>query len=172
MADPDFDEFYRATVGRTLRYAHGVAGDLGTAQDLVQEAYVRAWQRWRTVSSYDHADAWLRTVITRLATDRWRRIALHRRYVTMTGPPGPAEPPGEDTVLLVRALRQLPVRQRQVLALHYLLDRTIEQIAEEVGAAEGTVKSWLSRGRSALARELEATGADEPVQPRDVRHAR
>ncbi len=157
----DFDEFYRATAHRTLRYAYAVTGDLGHAQDLTQEAYVRAWQRWRTVTGYDNAEAWLRVVVTRLATDRWRRLAVRRRFAERDQPVPPAQPPSEDTVLVSTALRRLPLQQRRVVAMHYLLDLPVSQIAAETGTAEGTVKSWLSRGRTTLAELLAEARPEE-----------
>ena len=64
------------------------------------------------------------------------------------------EEPGPDRVALVRALRRLPERQRQALVLHHMAGLTVAEIAADAGVAEGTVKSWLSRGRQALAAEL------------------
>jgi len=148
----DFVEFYRATSPRTLRYAYGLTGDLPQAQDVVQEAYARAWQRWRKVRGYDDAEAWLRLVVTRLVFDWWRHLAVRRKAPTARV--GVVSPPSEDTVLLTTALRQLPEPQRRALALHYLLDLPIGQIATETGVPEGTVKSWLSRGRAGLAEAL------------------
>jgi RNA polymerase sigma-70 factor (ECF subfamily) len=150
----DFDSFYRDTSRRLLRYAYGLTGDPGEAQDLVQEAYARAWQRWRKVSGYEDPEAWLRLVVNRLSTDRWRRIGIRRARAAAEPPPTPVGPPSEDLVLLVRAMRELPDSQRRALALHYLLDRSVAEIAAETGAALGTVKSWLSRGRTALAAAL------------------
>jgi RNA polymerase sigma-70 factor (ECF subfamily) len=69
-------------------------------------------------------------------------------------------PPSEDVVLLVRAMRTLPDAHRRALALHYLLDRSVGEIAAETGAATGTVKSWLSRGRAALAAALGVTATE------------
>ncbi len=157
----DFDGFYRDTSRRLLRYAYGLTGDPGEAQDLVQEAYARAWQRWRRVSAYEDPEAWLRLVVNRLSTDRWRRIGIRRARAAAEPPPAPAGPPSEDLVLLVRAMRELPEAQRRALALHYLLDRSIAEIAAETGAALGTVKSWLSRGRTALAAALSETPVEE-----------
>lgn len=155
MADAEgFDEFYRGTSPRLMRYAYVVTGDMSAAQDLVQEAYVRAWQRWPKLAQYDQAEAWLRMVVSRLATDRWRRIGVRRRAAAAARSPDPVPPPSENTVLLVTALRTLPVPQRRALALHYLLDLPIGDIAAETGASVGTVKSWLSRGRAALAESL------------------
>lgn len=153
MADVDgFDAFYRGTATRLLRYAYGLTGDPAEAQDLVQEAYARAWQRWRRVSGYEDAEAWLRLIVTRLATDRWRRLSVRRARAQR--PPDPVAPPSEDTVLLVAALRTLPAGHRRALALHYLLDRSVAEIAAETGVSVNTVKSWLARGRGGLAAAL------------------
>ncbi|MEV0127914.1 SigE family RNA polymerase sigma factor [Dactylosporangium sp. NPDC050688] len=149
-----FDEFYRATSARLMRFGYAVCGDLTEAQDLVQEAYTRAWQHWRAVTDHPNPEGWLRLVVTRLATDRQRRIGRWRAALLRVGPPGTARPPSEDTVVLVAALRRLPVAHRQALALHYLFDLPISEIAAETGVAEGTVKSWLSRGRMGLAAAL------------------
>jgi RNA polymerase sigma-70 factor (ECF subfamily) len=156
-----FDEFYRATSARVLRYAYAVTGDLADAQDAVQEAYTRAWRDWRKVARHPAPEAWVRLVVSRLAVDRHRREAGWRRAVARTGPQPPVAPPGEETVLLTTALRRLPGTQRQALALHYLCGLSVAEIAEETGAAEGTVKSWLSRGRAALAEQL----AERPDRP-------
>jgi RNA polymerase sigma-70 factor (sigma-E family) len=146
-----FDEFYRGTAKRLLSYAYGFTGDPVEAQDLVQEAYTRAWQRWRRVRAYDDAEAWLRLVVTRLATDRWRRLGVRRAVAAASRPLNPVEPPSDDTVLLVMALRLLPATHRRAIVLFYLLDRSVAEIATETGASVNTVKSWLARGRTALA---------------------
>ena len=148
----DFDAFYRDTSRRLLRYAYGLTGDPGEAQDLVQEAYARAWQRWRRLAGYEEPEAWLRLVVNRLAPDRWRRLGVRRSRSVSA--PEPVAPPSEDVVLLVTAMRTLPAAHRRALALHYLLDRSVAEIAAETGASTGTVKSWLSRGRAGLAAAL------------------
>lgn len=156
-----FDDFYRSTSGRTLRYGYAVADDPAEAQDLVQEAYARAWRQWGRLAAHPAPEAWLRLVISRLATDRWRRLRSWRLAASRTGPPDDVRPPGEETVLLVGALRQLPVRQRQALALHYLFDMSVEEVAREAGVPTGTVKSWLARGRARLAELLPGVVAEE-----------
>jgi RNA polymerase sigma-70 factor (sigma-E family) len=155
--DDAFDVFYRATCRRLIRFAYGLTGDPVEAQDLVQEAYVRAWQRWRRLRGYDDAEAWLRLVVTRLVTDRWRWLGVRRAASASEPPPLPVEPPSEDTVLVVGALRSLPMAQRRALVLHYLLDRPVADIAIETGASIGTVKSWLSRGRANMLAALRMT---------------
>lgn len=152
----EFDEFYRATVQRLVRYAYGLTADATDAQDLAQEAYARAWQRWNRVRAYDAPEAWLRTVVTRLATDRWRRMSLRRNRPQPQ--PGPEPAPGDDRVFVAALLASLPADQRRALALHYLADLAVEQVAAEMGANPNTVKSWLSRGRAALAARLAEQG--------------
>lgn len=163
MAESDeFDTFYRGTAPRLLRYAYGLTTDAAEAQDLVQEAYARAWPRWRRLRAYDDPEAWLRLVVTRLATDWWRRARVRREVGAAQGPPAPIPPPDEDVVMLIGALRTLSPIQRRALTLHYLLDRSVGQIAAETGASEGTVKSWLFRGRTALA-EVLRSHLDDPT---------
>jgi RNA polymerase sigma-70 factor (ECF subfamily) len=61
----EFEHFYLGTRHRLLRYAYGLTGDLAEAQDFTQEAYARAWARWRRLSRYEQPEAWLRLVVTR-----------------------------------------------------------------------------------------------------------
>ena len=152
-----FDEFYRATRVRICACIYALTGDLAEAQDATQEAYVRAWERWRTVRSYADPEAWVRSVAWRVAASRWRkarnRLAAHGRY-------GPAEPvpgPNEDAVAVTRALRRLPEPQRVAVVLHHLVGLTVDQVAAETGVPVGTVKARLSRGRTALSALLQAS---------------
>ena len=168
-AASEFDAFYRDTSRRLTRYAYGLTGDPAEAQDLVQEAYARAWQRWRRLSRYDEPEAWLRVVVSRLSTDRWRRLRMHRTHGATTAQAATTPAPSDDTVLLVRAMRTLPDAQRRALVLHYLLDLSVGEIAAETGAPAGTVKSWLSRGRAGLATALGVS--DSPQRAEGAHHA-
>lgn len=84
----------------------------------------------------------------------------YSRLVSRHGSPGPRDAPGlsPDRVAVVAALRALPSAQRECLALHYLVDLSIADIARTIGVPEGTVKARLSRGRQRLSQLL----ADEP----------
>lgn len=73
MHDRRYTEFYEGTWHRVLTYLYAVSGDRSTAQDLAQEAYARAWQRWDTVGEYADPEAWVRTVGYRLCLNRWRK---------------------------------------------------------------------------------------------------
>jgi RNA polymerase sigma-70 factor (ECF subfamily) len=149
-ARPDFAEFYAATFARLTVQIHAFVGDHAEAQDLVQEAYCRAFARWSTLSRYDEPLAWVNRVAWNLAVSRWRRLTLLRRRMHDLSPPDVAGP-SAASVDLARALGQLPPNQRRAIVLHYLQDMSVADIAAFTGAAEGTVKAWLHRGRTALA---------------------
>ena len=146
----DFDEFYSSSAARLVRHGYALTGDLAEAQDIAQEAFARAWQRWSMVRECDSPEAWVRRVATNLAASRWRRIRVARAAAGHAADQHAPEV-STDTVALVSGLRTLPERQRTVLVLHYMCDLTVDQIAAELGCPPGSVKSWLSRGRTALA---------------------
>ena len=152
--EADFDEFYRAGRRRVLGYVYVLTGDVTEAQDVVQEAFVRAWQRWATVGRYPDPESWVRVVAARIAISRWRRGRSRARAYARHGAPAPIDGPTPDTMVLVDALRRLPANQRTALALHYVLGMSVADIASETDVAVGTVKARLSRGRAALARLL------------------
>lgn len=149
----DFSEFYAAHFHSLTVQLFAHTGDLGEAQDVVQEAFCRALARWSRLVEYDDPVAWVRRVAWNLATSRWRRVrtavAFARRHREESVPE-----PSPDRVVLVAALATLPERQRQAVVLHYLADLPLSTIAAELGVAEGTVKSWLHRARTALAAQL------------------
>ncbi|HEY2642050.1 MAG TPA: SigE family RNA polymerase sigma factor [Streptosporangiaceae bacterium] len=146
----DFDEFYNATARRIVRHAYALTGNISDAQEIAQEAFARAWQRWESVRSCDAPEAWVRRVATNLATSRFRRARTARAAAwQLVAREVPEISP--DTVDLVTALRTLPERQRIVLVLHYLADLPVGQIAAELSCPVGSVKAWLWRGRAALA---------------------
>ncbi len=147
----DFDAFYAASSRSLLSQLYALTGDWPEAQDCLQEAYARCWQRWSTVRELDSPAAWVRLVGLRLARSRWRRaqqaLLLHRQH----GAPRDLDGPTPDAVAVAAALRKLPDVQRRALVLHHLGDLSVADVARETGAPEGTVKARLSRGRAALA---------------------
>ena len=159
--EQEFAAFYDGTWRRTVACAYGMTGELSAAEDLAQEAYCQAWRRWRTVSDYDDAGAWVRLVATRLAVSRWRRLRISVDSIEWFHHHDPVGPPSEETVLLVAALKQLPEAQRRAIVLHHLGDLSVSDIARIEACQEGTVKSRLSRGRAALADLLGATAESE-----------
>ncbi|AVT34834.1 MULTISPECIES: RNA polymerase sigma factor [unclassified Plantactinospora] len=156
---PRFDDVYRAHFQPLVVQLYAYVGDMTEAQDLVQEAFSRAWPRWDKIARYDDPVAWVRRVAWNTATSRWRRLRTARRYLERQRPenvPGP----GPDRVALTAALATLPPNQRRAVVLHHLADLSINEIALECEVAPGTVKSWLHRARTALAARLGETGAD------------
>jgi RNA polymerase sigma-70 factor, ECF subfamily len=152
----DFDDFYLATVRRVVLYLYATCGDRAEAQDVAQEAFARAWQHWAKIGRYDDPEAWVRRVAWRLMINRWRGVRRWLAARSRMGPPADVSVgPSPDRVAVVRALQQLPKHQRQVIALHYLLDMPIQDIAASLGVPAGTVKAQLSRARAALARLLD-----------------
>ncbi|MBQ1029205.1 SigE family RNA polymerase sigma factor [Micromonospora parva] len=150
---PRFDEVYRRHFQPLVVQLYAFVGDMNEAQDLVQEAFSRAWPRWDRISRYDDPVAWIRRVAWNVAVSRWRRLrtarlfSLRQRVEVVNGP-------GPDRVALTAALVTLPANQRRAVVLHYLAELTISEIAEDCGVAAGTVKSWLHRARATLADRL------------------
>jgi RNA polymerase sigma-70 factor (ECF subfamily) len=149
--DAEFEEFYRGAVGRLLGQLFPVTGDLHEAEEVVQEAFARAFIHWSRLRSYDIPEAWVRRVAMNLAAERARRLRRRARAIVRTGPPPPAPQVSVEALDLLEALRTLPIRQRQVLVLHHLVGMPVEEVARTLSLPSGTVKSALARGRRALA---------------------
>jgi RNA polymerase sigma-70 factor (ECF subfamily) len=158
MAGQDsFDAFYLGTRMQLLRQLTVMTGDPEQAADVLQEAYARAWQRWGRVATLADPVAWVRTVAWRVAITQYRhrRVAVDRLRRYFAPEAAVDRTPARDEVLdLWAALRLLSPEHRQALVLHEMCGLSVEQIAEEAGVAEGTVKSRLSRARAALAAAL------------------
>ena len=154
MTELDFDEFYVVSAHRLVQQLFLLTGDWAEAEDVVSEAYQRAWLRWDSLQYAESAEAWVRTVARRLAVSRWRRArnaaVAWRRYGAAADRP----PLDGVHVDLVNALRQLPAKQRTAVVLHHLADLSVEQVAAETGASVSAVKQQLVRGRAALAELL------------------
>ena len=153
--DADFvRQVYAASYRRLVGQLYGVCGDLGEAEEVVQEAFARAIQHERKFRRADNPKAWLRTVAVNLSRTRWRRRVLGDRLQRKAHRSEVQPELSPDHVALVAALQRLPQAQRQVIALHHLADLPVREVAEAVGAPVGTVKARLSRGRTALAELL------------------
>jgi RNA polymerase sigma-70 factor, ECF subfamily len=159
--DRGFEEFFAATYGRLVGLVFAFLHDRAQAEDVAQDAFASALLRWRVLRGYHDPEAWVRTVAFRRAIDHQRRSARQRRALLRLGPPPSLPPVDADHLDLVRALRSLPLAQREVLVLHYVAELAVDQVAAELRLPVGTVKSRLSRGRAALARQLQP-GVDAP----------
>ncbi len=152
---PSFDEFYLVTSGRLLGQLTAMTADREQAEDVLQEAFAKAWVRWARVSRLDSPEAWVRTVAWRAAVSRFRRRRVALSAQPLIARAESVEDPDVATALAVRAaLARIPADQRRALVLHELTGLSVEEIARETGVAVGTVKSRLSRGRAALSELL------------------
>nr|WP_231127613.1 MULTISPECIES: sigma-70 family RNA polymerase sigma factor [Motilibacter] len=153
---------YAACAPRLVRAVYAVTGDMNEAQDVVNEAFMRAWAARRSLGRVDQPEAWLRTVAVRLAVSRWRRTrtaaaAWLRKDIAEAVPEV-----SPDSVALVAALRQLPDTQRVAVVLHYFYDLPLARIATETNSSLSAVKSRLSRARTTLAVLLADPAPQEP----------
>lgn len=155
----DFDAFYARCAPALVRQLAVQTGDLGDAQDCVQEAFSRAWQRWGKVCAYDAPEAWVRQVAWRLAVSRWRRARSAAVAARRHGPAPDVPAVEPDRVALVEALRTLPEAQRRAIVLHHVGGLSLVEVAAETSVPVGTVKARLSRGRAALATLLKTEEA-------------
>jgi RNA polymerase sigma-70 factor (ECF subfamily) len=149
----DFDEFYTATFPVLRSQLFAYLGDRAEAQDVVQEALCRAYSKWKTISTYQDPYAWVRRVAWNLASSRFRRRRTALNFLRGQREEH-AEGPSPDRIVLVAALAKIPAQLRKAVVLHYIGDLSVAEIAAQEEVAEGTVKSWLSRGRAALGKQL------------------
>lgn len=157
-----FESFYRDAYPSTLGLALALTHNPGEAEDLVQEAFVTAHRRWDQISQYDEPGAWVRRVLINRATSLRRRWGAELRAVSRIGPPSHSLPDlSAETSEVWREVRRLPRRQQQAIALCYVGELTMEEIADVMGCSSGAVKSHLHRARRALRSSLAAWNEEE-----------
>ncbi|WP_328463958.1 SigE family RNA polymerase sigma factor [Actinoplanes sp. NBC_00393] len=150
--EAEFTAFVADRGQALLRIAHALTGERATAEDLVQGALAKAYARWPRI--HGDAEAYVRRIIYNDRASFWRRPA-RQREVSMAEPPDRpygSRPDQEVTNRLAvrEALLTLPARQRAVLVLRYLEDRSVEETAEVLGCRPGTVASQTSRALAKL----------------------
>jgi RNA polymerase sigma-70 factor (ECF subfamily) len=147
-------EVYDASYRRLVAQLYALCGDQHDAEEIVQEAFVKAVRQSSAFAAVDNPEAWLRTVSVNLLRSRWRRSALWRGLLPRL--PGAAHTAelSSDHVALVEALGRLPLALREVVVLHHVADLPTREVATTLGVAEGTVKSRLVKARSMLATAL------------------
>lgn len=155
----DFDATFREHYEPMVRGLGLACGDREVAADAVQDAFLRAYARWGRISRYDDPAGWVRHVALNRLRDHFRRTTRGRRALERLigrgdANPVPApEPPSDISALL----GSLPPQQRIAVALYYVEQLSVREVAESMGLSEGTVKFHLHAGRATLREHLEAT---------------
>lgn len=150
--EPSFEAFFRAQYRGVLALALCLCGSRPLAEDLAQEAFVSAFRHWRRVSRYDDPTGWVRHVVANRATSSWRVRARELRAVARVA--RRRDPVAHDAVAepgFWDAVRELPRRQAQCIALRYVDDMSNAEIAALLGIARATVRVHLHDARAALA---------------------
>jgi RNA polymerase sigma-70 factor (ECF subfamily) len=153
--DAAINEFLHTSYPRLVAAVALVCSSRPAAEDAVQEALLRAWERSERGEQIEHLGAWVATVALNLARSGLRRVLAERRARNRiaAGGRGDAGPSG-DRVDVERALATLPRRQREAVVLRYYLQMDTREVAQVLQMSEGTVKSTLFRARKALAAAL------------------
>jgi RNA polymerase sigma-70 factor (sigma-E family) len=162
-ADEAVEQLYVTHYRQLVRLSVLLVRDQGTAEEVVQDSFVAMHGRWRSLSDPDKGLAYLRQTVVNRSRSVLRRRGVESRYAaalpgaSLHVVPGADENAvtGERRAIVLDALRQLPQRQREVLALRYYLDLDEAAIASTLGISRGAVKSHASRGSATLRTLLE-----------------
>ena len=143
-----------------VRLALVMVQDLGTAEDVVQDAFERLHRGWPSLRKPENSLSYVRSCVLNGCRSAHRRAAVARKHapalaepVTATGSDGASD--RADRGEMVAALRQVPRRQREVLVLRYYLDLDVSEVADTLGISPGSVRSNTARGLAKLARVLQ-----------------
>ena len=161
-ADEALELLYAAHWRRLVRLAVLLVHDVGSAEEIVQDCFVAVHAKWNRLHDPEKALAYLRQSVVNRSRSHLRHLSVVRRHADRESPPelvagadhAAYEQARRATVL--DALRRLPRRQREVLALRYYLDLSEAEIADTLGISRGAVKSHASRGAAALRADLGA----------------
>ena len=153
-----FDRFYAREFPKMVSIAYALSGGRMAAEDLAQEAMIAAYRRWPEIGQLERPGGWARRVVLNLAASAYQRRKAEARALLRLAPLRGEPLPGvsAEAAEFWRAVRRLPKHQAQAVALYYLEDAPVAEIAEAMGCAESTVKVHLHRGRQALAKRLHA----------------
>jgi RNA polymerase sigma-70 factor (ECF subfamily) len=156
-----FEELYRENVGRVYALCLRMAGDASEAEELTQEAFVRAWEKLPSFGGKSAFSSWLHRLTVNVVLARWRARGRRRERVVALADVAALrdpveEPQPRDAIDLERAIRRLPRGARTVFVLHDVEGYRHREIAELTGLKEGTSKAQLHRARRLLREVLES----------------
>jgi RNA polymerase sigma-70 factor (sigma-E family) len=150
---------FAAEASRLVSLARFFVEDRTAAEDLVQEAFIRLSRSAHRIRDPESAAAYLRSIVINLARDHNRRglVSLRHRPPAVLDEPSAEHTAAarESRLEVVAAVRDLPRRQRDCVALRYYLELSVEEIATTLGVSPNSVKTHLQRGLRSLAQRLE-----------------
>jgi RNA polymerase sigma factor (sigma-70 family) len=159
---PSFEAFYRQELQSVIGLAYVLSGSRSGAEDLAQEAFLAALRHWNEVGMYQDPGGWVRRVVANRAVSSFRRRAAEAKALARLGPAVHKVPDlTPEAVATWEAVRQLPRRQAQVIALRYFDGQPAADIARILDCSEATVKTHLQRARRALVEKLGEELRDE-----------
>jgi len=152
---PDFDGFYRREYQRIVGLVYALSGGRHSAEDIAQEAFLAAHRSWERIVTLEQPAAWVRRVAANMAVSAVRRrVSEARAVLRLAGRREPVAELPEDASEFWAAVRALPKRQAQAIALHYLEDLSTVEIAAILECSESTVRVHLHNGRKTLSERL------------------
>lgn len=153
-----FDAFYRLEFPRMVDLAYALSGSRLAAEDLAQDAMLAAHGNWDRVGGMDRPGAWVRRVVINKSASLYQRRRAELKALTRLAPLRGSMPAGldSDSEHLWQHVRRLPRRQAQAVALFYIDDLPVAEIANVMDCAENTVKAHLHQARQSLARTITA----------------
>ena len=147
----EFEEVFRSAYPSVLRTAFLVLRDRGRAEEVTQDGFLRLYERWGQAVAVDHPMAWVRKVVVRDAIRRAERERRQRPTLVLVDRGATDRVPDLD---LLEAVSGLPPRQRAAVALFYLDDRPIDEVADLMEVAPATVRQHLYQARERLSKVL------------------
>jgi RNA polymerase sigma-70 factor (ECF subfamily) len=162
----DFERFYAEHHRAVVGLAVSLSGNRWAAEELAQDAFAAAFQHWDRIATYENPGAWVRRVVANRSVSRFRRLGSEAKALARIAAQRPHTVPAltAEHEEFWREVRRLPRQQAQVVALHYLEDQSVADIAATLDIAEGTVKSSLYRARQKLAERLHLSVDDSPEE--------
>jgi RNA polymerase sigma-70 factor (ECF subfamily) len=152
---PTFEEFYEATLRRLYTALCLVTGNRHEAEEVVQEAFVRVFERWDHIRMLEDPTAYLFRVSMNVFRSRYRRASLRLRRVIFLVPPETDDLAAvEDHDAVLRLLRGLNPKQRAAVLLTALLDYSAEEAGRMLGIRASSVRSLTTRARARMKREV------------------
>jgi RNA polymerase sigma-70 factor (ECF subfamily) len=161
----DYDRFFEETYPNVVRALTLALGSVAEAEDVAQEAFARAFVRWREVRTYDRPGTWIYVVAVREAGHRRRRRRTGERLAVneLGTSSGRVDDPGRgvaDRDWLQTSLRTLPPRQRLAIVLRYLADLSLAEVADSMQCSVGTVKATIHAALRRLRVDAEVSDDD------------